>query len=230
MKAATIILSIILTAAVAGGGYFYLDQHQPMKDAHQSNKAKVVDLERKVNDLNNELNLKVAEITKTQKEKEDKEAEIARVQSAKDSLITKMQKEIDNNQIQITQLADKLKVSIVDKILFPSGMADIMPEGLGVLERVGNVLKNIDDKIIRVEGHTDNIPIRGRLAETYPTNWELSTARATNVVRFLQEKVQIDPTHLEAVGLGEFQPVASNDTKEGQAQNRRIEIALLPIK
>ena len=230
MKAVTIILSIILTAAVAGGGYFYLGQHQPMKDAHQSSMAKVADLDRRVNDLNNELNLKVAEITKTKKEKEAKEAEIARVQSAKDSLVIKMQKEIDNNQIQITQLADKLKVSIVDKILFPSGMAEIMPEGLEVLERVGNVLKNIEDKIIRVEGHTDNIPIRGRLAETYPTNWELSTARATNVVRFLQEKVQIDPTHLEAVGLGEFQSVASNDTKEGQAQNRRIEIALLPIK
>jgi len=227
MKVATIILSAVLAAAVAGGGYFFVDQYRPMKDTYQQVAAKRTELERKVADLNHELNLKVAEITKTKKEKE---AEIAQVQSTKDSLIAKMQKEIDKNQIQITQLADKLRVSIVDKILFPSGEADIMDEGLEVLERVGNVLKNMEDKIIRVEGHTDNVPIRGRLQKKFPTNWELSTARATNVVRLLQEKVGIDPTRLESVGLGEHQPVASNDTKEGKAQNRRIEIALLPLR
>jgi chemotaxis protein MotB len=198
-----------------------------MKDTHDQITAKNTELERQMDDLNHELNLKVAEITKTKKEKE---AEIARVQSAKDSLITQMQEEIDNKQIRITQLADRLQVSIVDKILFPSGEADITPAGLKVLERVGNILKNVEDKIIRVEGHTDNIPISGRLAQKFPTNWELSTARATNVVRLLQETVNIDPVKLEAVGLGEHQPIAPNDTKEGRAQNRRIEIALLPTK
>jgi chemotaxis protein MotB len=227
MKIATIILSVLLIAALGGGGFFYTQQHQPMKDTYDSAMAKKAELERRVSDLSLELNQKVAEITKT---KQEKEAEIARVQSAKDSLISKMENEINKNQIQITQLADKLKVSIVDKILFPSGEADISPEGLEVLGRVGNILKSVEDKIIRVEGHTDNVPIVGRLAEKFPSNWELSTARATNVVRFLQEKVEIDPTKLEAVGLGEFQPVASNETKEGKAQNRRIEIALLPIK
>ena len=97
-----------------------------------------------------------------------------------------------------------------------------------MLERVGEVLKQMDNHIVRVEGHTDNATIRGRLAQKYPTNWELSTARATNVVRFLQETTGIDPARLEAVGLGEHHPLASNDTKEGMAQNRRIEIALLP--
>jgi chemotaxis protein MotB len=227
MKVATIVLSVLLIAALGGGGYFYTQQHQPMKDTYDSAMAKNAELERRVSDLSLELNQKVAEITKT---KQEKEAEIARVQSAKDSLISKMENEINKNQIQITQLADKLKVSIVDKILFPSGEADISPEGLEVLGRVGNILKSVEDKIIRVEGHTDNVPIVGRLAEKFPSNWELSTARATNVVRFLQEKVEIDPTKLEAVGLGEYQPVASNETKEGKAQNRRIEIALLPIK
>ncbi len=227
MKVATMALSVLLIAALGGGGFFYTQQHQPMKDTYDSAMSKNAELERRVSDLSLELNQKVAEITKT---KQEKEAEIARVQSAKDSLISKMENEINKNQIQITQLADKLKVSIVDKILFPSGEADISHEGLEVLGRVGNILKSVEDKIIRVEGHTDNVPIVGRLAEKFPSNWELSTARATNVVRFLQEKVEIDPAKLEAVGLGEFQPVASNDTKEGKAQNRRIEIALLPIK
>jgi chemotaxis protein MotB len=93
---------------------------------------------------------------------------------------------------------------------------------------VGNVLKNTENKIVRVEGHTDNVPISPALAGKFRSNWELSTARATNVVRFLQEKVGIDPARLEAVGLSEFHPVAANATPEGRSQNRRIEIALLP--
>ena len=180
-----------------------------------------------MNDLRQELNLKVSEISKARKEKE---AEIARVQATRDSLVAEMTREIQDNQIQITQLADKLKVSIVDKILFPSGEAKITGEGLKVLQRVGDILKNTKDNIIRVEGHTDNVPISGALKYKFPSNWELSTARATNVVRFLEDKVGIDPAKLEAVGLGENQPVASNETAQGRAQNRRIEIALLPIK
>ncbi len=227
MKGAVIALSTLLTVILGADAYFYLDQHKPVQEANQQINATNMELERKVADLENELNAKVAEISE---EREAKEREIARVESAKDSLISEMEKEIEDNQIQITQLADKLKVSIVDRILFPSGEADISPEGLQVLERVGNILKNMTDKIVRVEGHTDNVPISSRLQEKFPSNWELSTARATNVVRFLQETVNIDPARLEAVGLGEHQPVASNETKEGQAQNRRIEIALLPIQ
>lgn len=96
-----------------------------------------------------------------------------------------MKEEIEQGQIKITKLVDRLSVSMVDKILFPSGRAEITPEGLKVLERVGNILKNTKDKVIRVEGHTDNIPISGKLQKVYPTNWELSSARATNVVCFL---------------------------------------------
>jgi chemotaxis protein MotB len=97
------------------------------------------------------------------------------------------------------------------------------------MERVGRIIKEVADKIIRVEGHTDNVPIHPRLQEKYATNWELSNARATNVVRFLQDKIGIAPERLQAVGLSEFHPVASNKTREGRAKNRRIEIALLPI-
>ena len=141
-----------------------------------------------------------------------------------------MSAEIDDNQVQITQMADKLKVSIVDKILFASGESEISPEGLKVLKRVGDILKKSADKIVRVEGHTDNIPIKGRLQKKFPTNWELSTARATNVVRFLQDEVGMVPERLESVGMGEYHPVSENETKEGRAQNRRIEIMLLPLK
>jgi len=171
--------------------------------------------------LENRLALQIASISKAKQE------EIDRLKSTYDTLMADMKAEIEQGQVTITKLADRLSVSMVDRILFPSGEADITPAGLKVLQRVGNVLKNAQNKIVRVEGHTDNVPI-SKLAERFPTNWELSTARASNVVRFLQEKVEIDPSRLEAVGLSEYHPVAGNATAKGRSQNRRIEIALLP--
>jgi chemotaxis protein MotB len=158
-----------------------------------------------------------------------KEAEIGQLRSTYDQLVQDMQSEIAQGQIQITRLADRLSVSMVDRILFPSGEADITPAGLRILQRVGNVLKTTQGKIIRVEGHTDNVAISDRLKGTFATNWELSTTRASNVVRFLQDTVGIDPTRLQAVGLSEYHPISSNATVKGRSQNRRIEIALLPL-
>lgn len=158
-----------------------------------------------------------------------KEAEIGQLRNTYDQLVQDMQSEIAQGQIQITRLADRLSVSMVDRILFPSGEADISPAGIRILQRVGNVLKTTQNKIIRVEGHTDNVAISDRLKGTFATNWELSTTRASNVVRFLQDTVGIDPTRLQAVGLSEYHPIASNATVRGRSQNRRIEIALLPL-
>jgi chemotaxis protein MotB len=157
-----------------------------------------------------------------------KEAEIGALRNTYDQLVQDMQSEIAQGQIQITRLADRLSVSMVDRILFPSGEADITPAGIRILQRVGNVLKTTQNKVIRVEGHTDNVAISDRLKGTFATNWELSTTRASNVVRFLQDTVGIDPTRLQAVGLSEYHPIASNATVKGRSQNRRIEIALLP--
>lgn len=159
-----------------------------------------------------------------------KEAELTKLRSTYDQLVSDMQAEIAQGQIQITRLADRLNVSLVDRILFPSGEASITPAGYGILRRVGDLLKTTEGKIIRVEGHTDNVAISERLQPMFPSNWELSTARATNVVRFLQDSVGIDPTRLQAVGLSQFHPVASNETAQGRSQNRRIEIALLPTE
>lgn len=172
--------------------------------------------------LEQELETVIADVSK------EKEAEIERLKTTYDKLVADMEKEIEEGQIKITQLADRLSVSMVDKILFPSGEAEITPAGLKVLERVGNVLKNTENRIIRVEGHTDNVPIRTSLQDMFPTNWELSTARATNVVRFLQEEIGIDGERLQAIGMSEYSPVASNSTTNGRSQNRRIEINLLP--
>src|SRR6185312_4221537 len=120
-------------------------------------------------------------------------------------------------------------MDLVDKVLFDSGEATISTRGAEVLQRVATVLASIDDKQIQVSGHTDDSPISPRLTAQFPTNWELSTARATNVVRFLSEKGGVPGKRLVASGYGPYQPIASNNNAAGRARNRRIEILLTPL-
>lgn len=214
MKIAIIIVSII--ALVLVGISLYL------LDANKKLALKVNNLEQERAAIAAELEARIVAVS------QEKENEISQLKSTYDELVASMQKEIEEGQVTITQLADRLSVSMVDKILFPSGEADITPEGLKVLERVGKILKNTQDRMIRVEGHTDNVPIHPNLQKKFPTNWELSTARATNVVRFLQDKIGIKGVVLQAVGMSEYHPVASNAKAAGRSQNRRIEIILLP--
>lgn len=139
-----------------------------------------------------------------------------------DAVVNQLSKEVDNGNLQISQYKNMLTVNVAEKIFFASGSTVIKKSGQDVLLQVGNALAQYPDKIIRVVGHTDNVPIRGAM-----TNWELSAMRATNVVRFLQAKCKIDPQRLVAAGRGEYQPVAANDSPEGRQKNRRIEIMLL---
>ncbi|MFC1884904.1 flagellar motor protein MotB [Thermodesulfobacteriota bacterium] len=228
MKFAITILTIIVLGLAAIFYYFNESKIKAQNELEALQKtndelmSKVNNLEKEKIRIASELEAKAASISK------EKEEEIEKLKVTYDELVKDMKNEIEQGQIKITKMADRLSVSMVDKILFPSGEADIMPDGLKVLERVGKVLKNTQDKIIRVEGHTDNVPIHPRLQEKFPTNWELSTARATNVVRFLQDKSGIDAERLRAVGMSEYHPVASNETSTGRSQNRRIEILLLP--
>ncbi len=142
-------------------------------------------------------------------------------------LVKEMKGEIAQGQITITELKGKLTMDVVDKILFDSGQAVVKKEGIDVLKRVVDILKNVNDKNIRIEGHTDNVQIASKLIKVYPTNWELSAARAINVVKYLQQQ-GIDPKILSSTAFSEYQPLADNSTPEGRAKNRRIAIILLP--
>ena len=216
---------VVLALLFAGATYYFFSRTRSELDTARNAATdlsfQVNALEAKRTALARELETKIAAISLK------KEEEIVRLKGTYEKLAADMKNEIEQGQIIITQLADRLSVSMVDKILFPSGEAEITPEGVKVLERVGNVLKNTGNQIIRVEGHTDNVPIHPRLQKQYPTNWELSTARAANVVRFLQEKVGIAPERMQVIGMSEYQPVASNKTVSGRSKNRRIEITLL---
>ncbi len=154
--------------------------------------------------------------------------EVLTMSNTYNDLLEDMKTEIERGNITITQLKGQLKVNMLDEILFDSGKTTIKEEGVKILKRVGDVLLNVKDRTISIEGHTDNVPIGVGLAERYPTNWELSVARATNVARYLQEKVGVDPSLLSATGYGEYRPIASNKTEQGRAKNRRIEIVIVP--
>jgi chemotaxis protein MotB len=114
-------------------------------------------------------------------------------------------------------------------LYFESGSAQLTPEGVEKLESVAATLKReYPDRIIRVEGYTDDKPIGDKLKSRFPSNWELSTGRASAVVRHLQWTHEISPKRFEVVGFGPYQPIATNETAEGRRENRRVRIAVLP--
>lgn len=156
-----------------------------------------------------------------------REEQVRKVSSTYESLLEKMKSEISQGQVTISELQGKLTVNMVDSVLFDSGKAEVKGGGREILGKVVSILKDVKDKSIRIEGHTDDVQISRALAQRYPTNWELSAARSINVARFLQDQ-GIDPANLSAVAYGEWKPVATNDTAEGKAKNRRIEIILVP--
>lgn len=143
-----------------------------------------------------------------------------------EALVQGLSKEVENGQLQVRQYQNMLAVDLAEQIFFDSGRATLKAGGKDVLKKVGEALKGYENKVIRVVGHTDNVPLAKSLQSTFPTNWELSVARATNVVRYLQE-VGIPPQRMVASGRGEYDPVAPNDTPEGRQKNRRIEIMLI---
>ncbi|NTV49308.1 MAG: OmpA family protein [Geobacteraceae bacterium] len=169
---------------------------------------------------NSKLNDDISELQRVKEEK------VKEVSVTYEQLLANMKNEIAQGQVTISELKGKLTVNMEAAILFDSGRADVKPEGLDILNKMVETLKKVTDKAIRIEGHTDVVQITGALTRTFPTNWELSAARAINVTRFLQQQ-GIDPLNLSAAAFAEHKPVADNSTKEGRAKNRRIEITLV---
>ena len=230
-KAPWVLMLLVLAGAGAGGYWLMQDRDKARAEAtaatNSADGAKKA-LEEKLKALEAEkAELALARDT-LQKTVESKSSELAELKGTYDKLNDKMKDEIAHGDILLTQSGGRLRVDLVDKILFDSGDARISKRGESVLARVGAVLASIDDKQIQVSGHTDNNPISDKLQKEFPTNWELSVSRATNVVRFLEEKAKVPPDRLLASGYGEHKPISSNRTVQGRARNRRIEILLTP--
>ena len=140
------------------------------------------------------------------------------------NLMEKLRSMIDTGQLKVIIRDGRMLIALESDVLFDSGKTSLKPAGQTALAKVAQVLAGIADRKYQVAGHTDNVPIR---TAKFPSNWDLSTARAVEVVNFLIAN-GLKPQQVSAAGFGEFDPVVANDTPDHQAQNRRIEIVLQP--
>ncbi len=139
-------------------------------------------------------------------------------------LIEEFKKDIElNSSIKVLKEPRGVVIRLNDTMLFDPGSAIIKPQAMITLDRIAASLDKFKNPIV-IEGHTDSMPIRN---EKYPSNWELSTSRATNIIKYLTEKYKFPPSRLSAVGYGEFMPIEKNDTPQGRAKNRRVDIIIL---
>ena len=129
------------------------------------------------------------------------------------------------DQLATSLTVEGLSLTIRDNVLFNSGSADVRPEDLNIAKEISRLLEMDVPRSIIISGHTDNVPIKNA---NFESNWELSVMRAINFMKILLENTQLNPELFSAKGHGEFQPIASNDTEAGRAQNRRVEILILP--
>lgn len=141
-----------------------------------------------------------------------------------EDVIDRFRSLIDGERLSVSIQRGRMVIELPQDVLFESGRARLSSEGRRTLARVGTVLAELDDRRFQVEGHTDDVPIS---TERFPSNWELSSARAMSVVHLLIEE-GVAPESISGAGYGEHQPVASNEDAEGRRRNRRIEIVMLP--
>ena len=231
-------ITLLALCGAGAAGYLALGQHEKRTELQSDVDAlrpRAIEAEARAKDLAAKLEATEAERAALAAAKESltkdvasKDEELQKLKSTETELRDKLKSELSSGDISLTEDGGKLRVGLVDKVLFNSGEATINKRGESVLMKVGSILAAINDRQILVSGHTDITPIGEKRASQFASNWELSTARATNVVRFLQEKANVPGERLVASGYGEFHPVASNKTAAGRAKNRRIEILLVP--
>ncbi|HTI08911.1 MAG TPA: OmpA family protein [Puia sp.] len=204
-------------------------------------KQQIDDLNKKINDLNSQAGAlstdaadKASRLNKTQEQLAEERKRLQQLQALMDQqkkatqeIRKKMSDALvgfNSNELTVAIKNGKVYVSLSENLLFPSGSAVVNPKGKEALGKLAEVLNVNTDITVNIEGHTDSIPIRGR----YKDNWDLSTARATAIVRILTVDYKVDPMRVIASGHSQYDPVQTNSTSEGRALNRRTEIILSP--
>lgn len=142
---------------------------------------------------------------------------------AERDLLTSLQPEIAKGHVTVQQSGDQLTINLSSHALFESGRDTVKPAGVDILKRIGAVLKDFPEKQVQVDGHTDNLAIRGALLKKFPNNQALSKSRAVNAMQILGQG-GVSSTKLDSIGYGDTKPVASNDSEAGRQKNRRVEI------
>ena len=192
-------------------------------------KSRLKALGQNVSDLESEKTKLAGNLEATTKERDElrraREAAEARMAQYR-QLFAKFKSMIDSGKLKVEIRNGLMLVKLADNILFDPGKTDLKPEGMNAIKEVSGILAGIAGRKFQVAGHTDNVA-PGRHG-AFKTNWELSAARAVTVVKFMIEQGSMPADRVSAAGWADQMPVATNDTPEGRAQNRRIEIVLLP--
>ena len=198
----------------------------------EKNRELLAQLEAKEQALADE-NQRLENIKKQLQDRSNRVAELEKVISDKDAAMTALKDAIskaltdfEGKGLTVVQRDGKVYVSMENKLLFSSGSWAVGVDGRRAVQQLGSVLANNPDIAILIEGHTDNVPYQG--SGQIVGNWDLSTKRATAIVNILRENASINAENLTAAGRGEFAPIATNETPEGKAKNRRIEVILTP--
>ena len=194
-----------------------LEEMEDLREAREGLSVEIAELQRTRDQLSTNL-----------REREEEVQELSKLQGNYEELVKDLESEVAAGQIQIEQLTEGLRLNLSQEILFRSGAVNLEPYGVGVLKKVSAQLVKFPQHV-EVQGHTDDVPLSAGLARRWGTNWELAAARATQVVRLFEDE-GVDPSRLRAVSYGPHAPVADNDSAEGRAKNRRIEIRLIPVK
>jgi chemotaxis protein MotB len=195
-----------------------IEEMETLREAHTALDRDVNELRKVKAELSDNLQAREAELSaRTQ--------EVEQLKGTYQGLVSDLEAEVAAGQIEIQQLRQGLQLNLTQDVLFASGSSELNQAGRSVLTKVAQRLQEIPH-LVEVRGHTDSVPIRGG---RYPSNWELAGARASGVVRFLEEH-NVDPHRLVSISYGEQVPIASNETPEGRQKNRRIEIALEPMR
>ncbi len=240
--------ALLIGAVMAGACGYSEEEMQAKRDELASAQAKLADSEQRGNSLDAQLrdisaqnaelmerlNLAGAEkgtlsATLADRERALEELRQREIQAQArlktfQEMVDKFKAMIDSGKLRVRVVRGRMVVELAENILFDSGKDKLKPEGEEALAQVASVLSSIEQRDFQIAGHTDNIPIK---SAKFPSNWELSTARAVEVTRFLANK-GVDASRLSAAGYADTQPVASNSDADGRRQNRRIEIVLMP--
>jgi chemotaxis protein MotB len=196
-----------------------LQKYQQETEKAVALEKKLADVQQKNTLLEKQLNEATAASKKLQEEKGALEAKSAQYQQ----LASSLQDQIASGQVEISELRGKMTVKLKDKVLFSSASASLNKQGRAALDAVADAFKDLKGRNVVVSGYTDDVPISAKSG--FEDNWALSTARATNVVRYLQSK-GVAPAMLGAAGFAEYRPLVPNDSATNRSQNRRIEIIL----
>jgi len=212
-----------------------------LQQENQALKSQKAELDRKVSLLQSEkkaLEEKVAEITKI-KEEDEKALAVyegiqKRTQEMMDIALEKIQSvlrdEIEKGEVRVFKGTMGIVLDVKGEPMFNEGSVKLNPKGQYIIGKIGLLFEELDGYMIGVIGNADNKPIvTPSLKKCYPTNWELSAQRGATVVRYIVEHSTVPPTRMVAMGLGEFQPIDTNDTPEGRGNNRRVDLVLLPM-